>query len=103
MYSIRQIISFLNLEPRKHIALHQMHKRMFFLATSYVYNVIYLCVGKDESLSAITPVCSVTQSFRNHSNHLLSVMKTVVLLDIFVEVIIHYFLDSLIDRKFKRI
>ncbi len=26
---------FLNLEPRKHIALHQIHKIMFFLATSY--------------------------------------------------------------------
>ncbi len=24
-----------NLEPRKHIALHQIHKLMFFLATSY--------------------------------------------------------------------
>ncbi len=26
---------FLNLEPRKHIALHQIHKIMFFLATPY--------------------------------------------------------------------
>ncbi len=24
-----------NLEPRKHIALHQIHKLMFFFATSY--------------------------------------------------------------------
>ncbi len=29
------MMCFLNLEPRKHIALHQIHKIMFFLATSY--------------------------------------------------------------------
>ncbi len=35
MYSMWKIMCFLNLEPRKYIALHQIHKIMFFLATSY--------------------------------------------------------------------
>ncbi len=35
MYSVWKIMCFLNLEPRKHIALHQIHQIMFFLATSY--------------------------------------------------------------------
>ncbi len=35
MYSMWKIMCFLNLEPCKHIALHQIHKIMLFLATSY--------------------------------------------------------------------
>ncbi len=35
MYSICKIMCFLNLELRKHIALHQIHQIMLFLATSY--------------------------------------------------------------------
>ncbi len=35
MYSMWKIMCFLNLKPHKHIALHQIHKIMFFLATSY--------------------------------------------------------------------
>ncbi len=35
MYSMWKIMCFLNLKPCKHIALHQIHKIMFFLATSY--------------------------------------------------------------------
>ncbi len=30
-----KIMCFLNLEPNKHITLHQIHKVMFFLAASY--------------------------------------------------------------------
>jgi len=62
--------------------------------------------------SIITSVFSVTWSFRNHSNmliwcfknhFLLSMLKTVVLLNIFVEtVIIRFFHNSLTKRKFKR-
>ncbi len=37
MYSMWKIMCFLNFEPCKHIALHQIHKIMFFLATSYVF------------------------------------------------------------------
>ncbi len=35
IYSMWKIMCFLNLKPHKHIALHQIHKIMFFLATSY--------------------------------------------------------------------
>ncbi len=35
MYSMWKIMCFLNLKPHKHIALHQIHKIMVFLATSY--------------------------------------------------------------------
>ncbi len=35
MYSMWKIMCFLNLKPHKHIALHQIHKIMLFLATSY--------------------------------------------------------------------
>ncbi len=35
MYSMWKIMCFLNHEPRKHTALHQIHKIMLFLATSY--------------------------------------------------------------------
>ncbi len=35
MYSMWKIMCLLNLKPHKHIALHQIHKIMFFLATSY--------------------------------------------------------------------
>ncbi len=35
MYSMWKIMCFLNLKNHKHIALHQIHKIMFFLATSY--------------------------------------------------------------------
>jgi len=35
MYSIWKIMCFLNFKPHKHIALHQIHKIMFFLAASY--------------------------------------------------------------------
>ncbi len=35
MYSMWKIMCFLNHEPRKHIALHQIHKQMLLLATSY--------------------------------------------------------------------
>ncbi len=35
MYSMWKKMCFLNLKPHKHIALHQIHKIMFFLATSY--------------------------------------------------------------------
>ncbi len=35
MYSIWKIICFFNLKPHKHIALHQVHKIMLFLAMSY--------------------------------------------------------------------
>ncbi len=34
MYSMWIIMCFLNIKLHKHIALHQMHKIMFFLATS---------------------------------------------------------------------
>ncbi len=34
MYSMWKIM-FFNLKPRKHIALHQIHQIMLFLATSY--------------------------------------------------------------------
>ncbi len=34
--SLLRTITFFNLESRKHIALHQIHKIMFFLATSYI-------------------------------------------------------------------
>ncbi len=43
MYSIWKIMCFLNLELRKHIALHQIHKIMLFLATSYdPFNMSYI-------------------------------------------------------------
>ncbi len=35
MYSMWKIMCFFNLEPRKPIALYQIHKIMLFLATSY--------------------------------------------------------------------
>ncbi len=35
MYSMWKIMVFFNLKLHKHIALHQIHKIMFFLATSY--------------------------------------------------------------------
>ncbi len=35
MYSMWKIMCFFNLKPHKHIALHQIHQIMFFLATSY--------------------------------------------------------------------
>ncbi len=35
MYSMWKIMCFLNFKPHKHIALHQIHKIMFFLAMSY--------------------------------------------------------------------
>ncbi len=35
MYSMWKIMYFVNLKPHKYIALHQIHKIMFFLATSY--------------------------------------------------------------------
>ncbi len=35
MYSMWKIMCFFNLKPHKHIALHQIQKIMFFLATSY--------------------------------------------------------------------
>uniref|UniRef100_A0A673IUM9 Ig-like domain-containing protein n=1 Tax=Sinocyclocheilus rhinocerous TaxID=307959 RepID=A0A673IUM9_9TELE len=35
MYSMWKIMCFLNLKPHKHISLHQIHKIMLFLATSY--------------------------------------------------------------------
>ncbi len=35
MYSMWKIMCFLNLKPHKHIALHQIHKIMFFLAMSF--------------------------------------------------------------------
>ncbi len=35
MYSMWKIMCLLNLKPHKHIALHQIHKIMLFLATSY--------------------------------------------------------------------
>ncbi len=35
MYSMWKIMCFLNHEPCKRIALHQIHKIMFFLAMSY--------------------------------------------------------------------
>ncbi len=35
MYSMWKIMCFLNLKTCKHIALHQIHKIMLFLATSY--------------------------------------------------------------------
>ncbi len=35
MYSMWKIMCFLNLKPHKNIELHQIHKIMFFLATSY--------------------------------------------------------------------
>ncbi len=35
MYSMWKIMCFLNLKPHKRIALHQIHKIMLFLATSY--------------------------------------------------------------------
>ena len=35
MYSMWKIMCFLSLKPHKHISLHQIHKIMFFLATSY--------------------------------------------------------------------
>ncbi len=65
--------------------------------------MVYSCDGKVEFSAAITPVFSVTWSFRNHSNmlilllkkHLLSILKTVVLLNI-----LWYFQDSLI-RTFR--
>ncbi len=42
MYSVWKIMCFLNLEPRKHVALHQIHKIMLFLATSYdPFNSVY--------------------------------------------------------------
>ncbi len=35
MHNMWKIMCFLNFKPHKHIALHQIHKIMFFLATSY--------------------------------------------------------------------
>ncbi len=35
MYSMWKIICFFNLKLHKHIALHQIHKIIFFLAMSY--------------------------------------------------------------------
>ncbi len=35
MYSMWKIMCFFNLKTHKHIALHQIHKIMLFLATSY--------------------------------------------------------------------
>ncbi len=35
MYSMWKIMCFLNLEPHKHISLHQIHKIMLFSETSY--------------------------------------------------------------------
>ncbi len=35
MYSMWKIMCFFNLKPHKSITLHQIHKIMFFLATSY--------------------------------------------------------------------
>ncbi len=36
---------FLNFKPHKHIALHQIHKIMFFLATSYdPFNLLTLLI-----------------------------------------------------------
>ncbi len=35
MYSMWKIMCFFNFKPHKHIALHQIHKIMFFLAMSY--------------------------------------------------------------------
>ncbi len=58
-------------------------------------NVIYFC---DQSwiFSIITPVFSVTWSFRNIFSHLiLSMLKTVELRNIFVETIIHFLVNTM--------
>ncbi len=60
MYSMWKIMCFLNLEPRKHIALHQIHKIMFFLATSYDPS-FFFSVGSD----AIFQSCSEIQQHRS--------------------------------------
>ncbi len=57
---------------------------------------MYFSDGKDKFSAAITPVFSVTWSFRNHTNMLkkhvlLSMFKTVVLLNIyFLETVVHF-------------
>ncbi len=76
---------------------NKQDKCLGFLFEYIFLNVIYSC-DANLNFSIITPVFSVTWSFRNHSNmricfkkhFLLSVLKTLVLLHIFVETLIHF-------------
>ncbi len=81
-----------------------------FKITFFYFNifqkVIYFC---DVKADVSSHYLSVTWSFRNHYNMLimkhfilLSKLKTVVLLKIFVETVIHFFQDSVMNTKFKR-
>ncbi len=51
MYSMWKVMCFLNLKPHKRIALHQIHKIMLFLATSYdPFNINIIKVKKKKKI-----------------------------------------------------
>ncbi len=70
MYSMWKIMCFLNLKPHKHIALHQIHKIMFFLATSYdpfKITVFYVNIFKNR---IYRNVCDAALNFQHHYSSL---------------------------------
>jgi hypothetical protein len=72
------------------------------------WNVMYSCDGKVKFSATISQVFSVTWSFRNHSNMMIWCSRrisyyqcwNVVLLNIFEEIVTHFF--DLMNRRFKR-
>ncbi len=64
MYSMWKIMCFLNFKPNKHIALHQIHKIMFFLATSYdpfKFKVCSMKIKKSLTQKNIPIFCFLSQ------------------------------------------
>ncbi len=75
MYSMWKIMYFVNLKPHKYIALHQIHKIMFFLATSYQIKsnqIKSLLLSHHHSTSALVSemLMSVLQTVQKNNRQL---------------------------------
>ncbi len=65
MYSMWKIMCFFNLKPHKNIALHQIHKIMFFLGASYDRFKFARSKMCTTHLMPITPKCDYYNSIMN--------------------------------------
>ncbi len=85
---------------------------LLFQITVFYFKMQFIPLMQIWIFCIITPVFSVTWSFRNYSNMLiccslnffvlLSMLKTVLLLYIFVEIVLYFLQDSMMNRKSKR-
>ncbi len=64
---------------KKHCDIAQFKIIIYF---NIFWNVIYFCDGKAEFSAVITPVFSVTWSFRNRSNILVGAQETFIIISV---------------------